>query len=75
MEKVSGEKLPFLDVMLDNSRQSSLTTTVFRKKTFTCLVTNYFSVSPVSYKLGFVKTLVGMVFTINNSWQGNCLGY
>ena len=64
MEKESGDKLPFLDVMLDNSRQSSLTTTVFRKKTFTGLLTNYFSFSPMSYKLGLVKTLVDRVFKV-----------
>ena len=70
MEKESGDKLPFLDVMLDNSRQSSLTTTVFRKNTFTGLLTNYFSFSPMSYKPGLVKTLVDRVFKINNSWKG-----
>ena len=51
------KKLPFLDTMLDNGH-SSLITTVFRKRTFTGPLTNYFSFAPLAYKLGLVRTLV-----------------
>ena len=53
-----GQKeLPFLDTMLDNGH-SSLITTVFRERTFTGPLTNYFSFAPLAYKLGLVRTLV-----------------
>ena len=51
MEREVEKKLPFLDIMLDNGH-SSLITTVYLKKTFTDLLTNYFSFAPLSYKLG-----------------------
>ena len=45
-------------------------TSVFRKKTFTGLLTNYFSFTSFSYKMGLVRTLVDRVYKINNSWLG-----
>ena len=57
MEREVEQKLPFLDILLDNSK-SSLVTTVFRKKTFTRLLANYLSFAPLSYKLGVIRTLV-----------------
>ena len=43
MEKELNRKLPFLDVLIDNSDTNSFLTRVYRKKTFTGLLTNYFS--------------------------------
>ena len=44
MEKEAHHKLPFLDVLVDNNnRPNSILTRVYRKKTFTGLLTNYFS--------------------------------
>ena len=54
---------------IDNSHPS-IVTSVYRKKTFTGLLTNYFSFAPLNYKLGLVRTLVGRVYKINNSWVG-----
>ena len=49
----------------------SIVTSVYRKKTFTGLLTNYyFSFAPLNYKLGLVQTLVDRVYKINNSWVG-----
>jgi len=42
MEKEVDHKLPFLDVFIHNHSPGPPTTTVFRKKTFTGLLTNYF---------------------------------
>ena len=42
-------------------------TSVYRKKTFTGLLTNYFSFARLNYKLGLVKTLLDRVYMINNS--------
>jgi len=47
-----------------------LQTPVFRKKMFTGLLTNYFSFTAFSYKIGLVRTLVDRVYKINNSWLG-----
>ena len=48
MEKELNRKLPFLDVLIDNSDANSLLTRVYRKKTFTGLLTNYFSFTSYS---------------------------
>ena len=69
MEREVDKKLPFLDILLDNSHPS-IVTSVYRKKTFTGLLTNYFSFAPLNYKLGLVRTLVDRVYKINNSWVG-----
>ena len=38
--------------------------------TFTGLLTNYFSFTPFSYKLGLIRTLVDRTYKINNTWKG-----
>ena len=70
MEKEENHKLPFLDVLLDNHSNHGIITSVFHKKTYTGLLTNYYSFVPFSYKLGLVRTLVDRVFKINNTWTG-----
>ena len=69
MEKEVDNKLAFLDVLVNNN-PPNLQTSVFRKKTFTGLLTNYFSFTSFSYKMGLVRTLVDRVYKINNSWLG-----
>ena len=64
------KKIPFLDVLIDNSQPQSPITRVYRKKTFTGLLTNYFSFTPFSYKLGLIRTLVDRTYKINNTWVG-----
>ena len=70
LEKEENHKLPFLDVLLDNHSNQGIITSVFHKKTYTGLLTNYYSFVPFSYKLGLVRTLVDRVFKINNTWTG-----
>ena len=66
--------MPFLDVLLSKQRSSnnecSCITSVFRKKTYTGLLTNYFSFTPFQYKLGLIKTLIDRAYKINNTTQG-----
>ena len=69
MEREVDNKLTFLDVLVNNN-PLNLQTSVFRKKTFTGLLTNYFSFTSFSYKMGLVRTLVDRVYKINNSWLG-----
>ena len=69
MEREVDNKLAFLDVLVNNN-PLNLQTSVFRKKNFTGLLTNYFSFTSFSYKMGLVKTLVDRVYKINNSWLG-----
>ena len=56
--------------LIDNHSNQGIITSVFHKKTYTGLLTNYFSFVPVSYKLGLVCTLVDRIFIINNTWAG-----
>ena len=43
---------------------------MFHMKTYTSLLTNYYSLVFFSYKLGLVRTLVDRTFKINNTWAG-----
>ena len=70
MEREKNHKLPFLDVLLDNNSNQGIITSVFHKKTYTGLLTNFYSFVPFSYKLGLVRTLVDRTFKINNTWSG-----
>ena len=69
MEKELNGKLFFLDVFLDNSSYP-LKTSIFRKKTFTGLLTNYLSFTSFSYKTGLIRCLVDRAYKINNTWTG-----
>jgi len=69
MEREIDRKLSFFDILSDNSHPS-IVTSVYRKKTFTGLLTYYFSFGPLNYKLGLVRTLLDRVYKINNSWPG-----
>ena len=62
MEKEMDKKILFLDVLIDNSQPQSPITRVYRKKTFTDLLTNYFSFTPFSHKLGLIRTLVDRTY-------------
>ena len=70
MEKEAQHKLPFLDVLLNNTDPNSLLTRVYHEKTFTGLLTNYFSFTSYSYKVGLIRTLVNRAYKINNTWLG-----
>ena len=69
MEKEIDHRIPFLDVLI-NSDTHSPVTSVYRKKTFTGLLTNYLSFTSHSYKLGLIRSLVDRANKINNTWLG-----
>ena len=70
MDTESNRCLPFLDVQIDNNSQSVITK-VYRKSIFTGLLTNFYSFTFFSYKLGlvFVRTRIDRAFKINNTWR------
>ena len=65
IEKETNKVLAFLDVCIDND-PSCLKTSTYRKKTFTGLLTNFFSFTS-SYKVELTRTLVDRAYKINNS--------
>ena len=65
-----NHKLPSLNVLIDNNDPNSSPTSVYRKKTFTGSLTNYFSFTSYFYEVGLIKTLVDRAYKINNTWLG-----
>lgn len=70
MEKENNHVPSFLDVLQDNKTPHFPVMTTYRKKTFTGVLTNFLSFTPLSYKIGLVKTLIDRTFKINNTWLG-----
>ena len=68
-EKQNDGKLSFLDVLIDNSSHDCVFS-VFHKKTYTGLLTNFFSFTPFRYKIGLVRTLIDRTYKINNTSSG-----
>ena len=68
-EKQLEGKLPFLDILVDNS-SPFCTMSTYHKKTYTGLLTNYFSFTSFKYKIGLIHTLVDRAFKINNTNSG-----
>ena len=68
IEKQINGKLAFLDVLVHNF--SDIKTSIFRKKTFTGLLTNFFSFTSMSYQIGLINCLIDRAFKINNTWSG-----
>ena len=62
-------KLPFLDVLVDNSGASCITS-IYHKGTYTGLLTNFLSFTCFKYKVGLIYTLVDRIFEINNTTTG-----
>ena len=60
--------MPFLDVLVNN--RNGVHTSLFRKKTYTGLLTNYHSYTADAYKIGLIKNLLFRAFAINSSWIG-----
>ena len=68
METEKNGKLPFLDVLVCNKR--NLVTSVYRKPTYTGLLTIFCSFTPSKYENGLIKTLLDRCYKINNTWIG-----
>ena len=68
MKTEKNGKLPFLDVLVCS--KLNLITSVYRKATYTGLLTIFFSFTPSKYKNGLIKTLLDRCYKINNTWVG-----
>ena len=68
IEKEHMKQLQFLDVL--NTRSDRLTTSVYRKSTFTGILQNYNSFVLFTYKKGLIKTLIDRTLCLNNTWVG-----
>ena len=66
LEKQSGGKLAFLDILISNE-SDNICASVFRKKTSIGLYTNFASFTPFWYKIGLIKALLNRAFQISSS--------
>ena len=66
--KEKDNKLPFLDILINNN-ESDLQTLVFQKR-HTGVLLNYFSFIPNYFELSLIETVVDRMYRINNSWTG-----
>ena len=67
MEAESSNQLPFLDILVSRSNGQFMTG-IFRKETFTGLGLNFFSHSPLSFKVNSCKTLLSRAFSLCSNW-------
>ena len=70
MEKETKNYLAFLDVLTNNIDPTNLLTSVYRKMTFTGILTNFFSFTSFFYKLGLIRTLLEWAYKINRTLLG-----
>ena len=68
-EKEIDGKLSFLDVLIKNVDLDNFETSIYRKETFTGLLTNFCSFVPLIYKVALIKTLVNRIFFICSNSQ------
>ena len=61
-------KLPFLDILLTR-HNNMITTSVYRKPTFTGLGINFLSFIPDQFKINAIKTLLYRCYNICSDWQ------
>ena len=66
-ENEESGSLPFLDIKIFRENDK-FCTTVYRKKTFTGLYSNFKSLIPTSYKKGLVLTLLFRIHSICSNW-------
>ena len=66
-EKLQNNRISFLDILIKNNGEN-FSTTIFCKTTAIGLFTSYLSFTPLSYKIGLVKTLIHRAFKICSKW-------
>ena len=67
MKKEKNKVFAFFDACLNNKEHCSLFISVYRKKAFSGLLTNFFSFTSYSYKIGLIRTLVDRAYKINTT--------
>ena len=68
METEVENKIPFLNILIISFGKGDVHTSVYRKNTFTGLLLNFNSFTPLKYMLGLIKTLIDRVFKISFTW-------
>ena len=64
----SDYALPFLDVLVAHDN-NTFSTSLYRKKTFTDLYTDFSSLAPTKYKINLIRVLVYRAFHICSSYR------
>ena len=67
-ELETDNALPFLDVLVDNDKDV-FSTSLYRKKAFTGLHTDFSSLAPTKYKINLVRVLIYRAFHICSSYH------
>ena len=57
IEFEQDQEIPFLDVLIKRDLNNSFSTSIYRKKTFTGLYTQWDSFTPRKYKINLIRTL------------------
>ena len=68
IEYENDDKLPFLDILVFRNNDH-FNTTVFRKKTFTGLGSNFYSHCFFNFKVNSLSTLIHRAFTLTSDWN------
>ena len=71
METEINGKLSFLDCLVER-QGTSLSSSVFRKKTFSGLGTSFFSFTPLKFKLNPINTFLTRAFNISSNHTNLC---
>src|SRR5215469_8220962 len=67
VEEESNNSLQFLDILI-RKNETNTSTTIFRKDSYTDLCINFFSHSPLIFKINAVKTLLFRAFYLTSSY-------
>ena len=67
-EAENDKKLNFLDVLVEKSG-NKISTSIYRKPTFSGLYSKFSSFGPMQYKTGLIRTLLHRIFNISSSYQ------
>ena len=68
VEHETDKKLPFLDILLTRNG-NSISTSIYRKPTFTGLGINFLSFIPEQFKINAMKTLFYRCYNICSDWR------
>lgn len=67
IETEQENKLSFLDISISRTGPN-FSTSVFRKSTFSGLGLNFYSYSPINFKINSIKTLLSRAFKLCSTW-------
>jgi hypothetical protein len=67
IETEESSKLPFLDILI-TKEDNKIKTSVYRKKTFTGLGTNFYSFTYFKYKLNSLQTVMHRAYKVCSDW-------